>query len=974
MKTKIWLLSFLLSITGCTGNKSKNYSSLDDAATDKIGVLLGSEQDRFITQTYPKAKIVHINMATDLISAIKAGTCDVIILTSIQAEEIVKAQPELKILQRDVCSCPLGVGFSKSDTTLKKAFNLFLDGIKKDGSYEQIVERWTTNQPSVQMPEIALPTTGTPIRIGTTATSSPYSFEKDGKLSGLDIELVTRFAAQMNRPIEFSKMDFSGLIPALIAGKVDIIANYIMITPERAREVDFSDAYLESRSAAMVMKKDMAPVTGYRTINDLSEKRIGVLLGSTQDTYVTKQFPEATIVRVDAMTDLKLALKGNKCDVIALDEAIYTSMYDGDTDVCILDNELYESEIAVGFNLENTVLRDEFNKMLEEMRNDGTYDQIYDRWVKQPHPAMPALEMQKTGTPLRVGVSSSGAPCDYYENGENVGFDNELVRRFAHRLGRPIEFQIINFGGLIAAISAGKVDIIASGIMITEERAKKVAFADSHYSGITISAILRKNLASTANPTGKGYKSVDDLRTKRIAALTGTTHDAFVTKNFPDATIIRCDTYSDALMALTSKKCDATMFSKVSYNHLKQSNPQVVMLDSMVHCENSGMGFSYKQDELKEQFNTFLREIRASKLYDEIYSRWIDNCDSTRMPIIETPTSGTPIRVGLSGASIPFTFIHNGEHAGIDVELLRRFAVYINRPIEFSIINFGGLISALTSGKVDIVTDMSITEERAKQVNFSDPYFINYAVMLVLDKNLATNNTATSQPVEKQGFFTSVADSFHNNLIAEKRYILILKGLWQTLLISVFAALLGTILGGLVCFMRMSKKTILNTIAKTYITLMRGIPVLVLLMLFYYAIFAKWDISATIVAIITFAMNFAAYVSEMFRTSIQGVDRGQAEAGIAMGFSKIKTFIFIVMPQAIKSVLPVYKGELISLIKMTSIVGYIAVEDLTKASDIIRSRTFDAFFPLIMVAIIYFLLAWGFTAALDSINKKLTSR
>ncbi|MEG0900451.1 MAG: ABC transporter permease subunit, partial [Oscillospiraceae bacterium] len=95
---------------------------------------------------------------------------------------------------------------------------------------------------------------------------------------------------------------------------------------------------------------------------------------------------------------------------------------------------------------------------------------------------------------------------------------------------------------------------------------------------------------------------------------------------------------------------------------------------------------------------------------------------------------------------------------------------------------------------------------------------------------------------------------------------------------------------------------------------------------------------------------------------------------IAMGFTKVKTFIFIIMPQAIKNVLPVYKGELISLIKMTSVVGYIAVEDLTKASDIIRSRTFDAFFPLVMVAIIYFLLAWAFTAILDRMNKKMTSR
>ena len=115
-------------------------------------------------------------------------------------------------------------------------------------------------------------------------------------------------------------------------------------------------------------------------------------------------------------------------------------------------------------------------------------------------------------------------------------------------------------------------------------------------------------------------------------------------------------------------------------------------------------------------------------------------------------------------------------------------------------------------------------------------------------------------------------------------------------------------------------------------------------------------------------MNFAAYVSEMFRTSIESIKKGQTEAGIALGFSKAGTFLRIVLPQAVQRVLPVYKGEFIALVKMTAIVGYIAVQDLTKASDIIRSRTFDAFFPLFMVAILYFLIAYLLTRGLDLIE------
>ena len=130
-----------------------------------------------------------------------------------------------------------------------------------------------------------------------------------------------------------------------------------------------------------------------------------------------------------------------------------------------------------------------------------------------------------------------------------------------------------------------------------------------------------------------------------------------------------------------------------------------------------------------------------------------------------------------------------------------------------------------------------------------------------------------------------------------------------------------------------------------------------ILMLIFYVVFASVDINPVLVAVIAFGLNFAAYVSEIFRTGIEGIDKGQTEAGIAMGFTKIKTFLFIILPQTVPRILPIYKGEFISLVKMTSIVGYIAVQDLTKASDIIRSRTFDAFFPLIMVAILYFLIS-----------------
>jgi polar amino acid transport system substrate-binding protein len=215
-----------------------------------------------------------------------------------------------------------------------------------------------------------------------------------------------------------------------------------------------------------------------------------------------------------------------------------------------------------------------------------------------------------------------------------------------------------------------------------------------------------------------------------------------------------------------------------------------------------------------------------------------------------------------------------------------------------------------------------------------------------------------------QKAFTTILSS--NNAFADQ------EGLQTTVVISVFAALFGTLMGALVCFMRMSKSRILSLPARLYIYLLRGTPVLVLLMIVYYLVFASVNIDPVLVAVLAFGLNFGAYVSEMFMTTIESVDTGQPQPG-SPAYFQIHTFSYLMMPQALRRVLPSTKAN-ISLVKITSVVGYIAVQDLTKVSDIIRSRTYDAFFPLIMAAVLYLLIAAVFTSALDRLELSVNPR
>jgi polar amino acid transport system substrate-binding protein len=444
---------------------------------------------------------------------------------------------------------------------------------------------------------------------------------------------------------------------------------------------------------------------------------------------------------------------------------------------------------------------------------------------------------------------------------------------------------------------------------------------------------------------------------------------------------------SDLVLAVKSGKVDAAIYTRETLIEILQLDPELALLGGSLQEYPIGIGFNQNNDALREQFNAFLKTIKQDGTYDDMVKRWIKQGDTTMPEISNNKRNGVLVAGNVSDKGLPFTVVKNGRLIGFDIELAERFGAFLGKEIQYADMEFGSLILAATSNKIDlIVSTLMLTDERKTKIDFSDPYYELGANLFVLKKNIAAGvqdtvasatgatvpaqQTASAQAeTHKPGFIERTVASFNSNIIQEDRYLLILDGLKVTVIISVFATLFGTLLGGLICFMRMSNQAILNVPAKLFISVVRGTPVLVFLMLIFYVVFASVNINPVFVAVIAFGMNFAAYVSEIFRTGINSVEKGQIEAGIAMGFTKLHTFIYITLPQTIQRILPVFKGEFISLVKMTSIVGYIAVQDLTKASDIIRSRTFDAFFPLIMIAILYFLISWVLMQSIEYVER-----
>lgn len=227
-----------------------------------------------------------------------------------------------------------------------------------------------------------------------------------------------------------------------------------------------------------------------------------------------------------------------------------------------------------------------------------------------------------------------------------------------------------------------------------------------------------------------------------------------------------------------------------------------------------------------------------------------------------------------------------------------------------------------------------------------------------------------------QGCRMDFCDSFYLNFIKDDRWRYLWDGFWTTIGISFAAVLLGVLLGFTVAVIRSThdktgKLRLLNWLCKLYLTVIRGTPVVVQLLIIYFVIFGSVNISKILVAVVAFGVNSGAYVAEIIRGGIMSIDKGQFEAGRSLGLSYIQTMIYIILPQAFKNVLPALGNEFIVLLKETSVSGYIALQDLTKGGDIIRSQTYTAFMPLIAVALIYLAVVMLFSWLLGKLERRL---
>ncbi len=454
------------------------------------------------------------------------------------------------------------------------------------------------------------------------------------------------------------------------------------------------------------------------------------------------------------------------------------------------------------------------------------------------------------------------------------------------------------------------------------------------------------------------FTSLKELANKRIGVQTGSTFDAITLRSLPQVEISYYNTYADLTEALGSNKIDGFPGDEPVIRLIAAEHDTIAVIDESMEDFEYGAVFRKNQSgsELKGQFDTWLKGVKTSGELERLTSKWVDGPEEqkTAFDYQSLPSPNGTLILVTEGLYPPMNYYRENEVVGLEIELAARFCQDRGYGLRVDVTNFDGILPAIQAGKADFsMSGITITDERAQSVNFSEPYYKGGTVMAV---RKASYVAAMANGEQTTSVWDGVVQSFDKTFLNESRWKMFVEGVGTTLAITLASILLGTHLGFFLFLLCRKGGRITNAISGFCMWLLQGMPMVVLLLILYYVVFGKVYVSGIVVSIIGFTLTFGTSVFGMLKMGVGAVDDGQREAARAMGYSDRQTFFRIILPQAIPHVMPSYKSAIVDLIKATSIVGYIAVQDLTKMGDIVRSRTYEAFFPLIAVTIIYFLL------------------
>ncbi|MBR5089903.1 MAG: ABC transporter permease subunit [Ruminiclostridium sp.] len=962
--------------------------SYKDYIGKRIGLTTGSSFEDIVVDYFPDSEYVYMESVSDMIVALEQNHIDAFLSDEPNARMIHSENSSLDYIKRPLVNDDYSFMFNKDSEgseDLLRQFNDFLRELKDSGRFDKMMEKWFGHDDPAKTFD-RTPSSGKngELVVAGVPNNAPFCYFLNNEFTGCAVEIITLFGQKYEYSIKFEQPNVAALIAGVTSGKYDIAIGSISVTEERKDSAYFSDTVYNGGVMLMVRAEDLASAGIRRkaSLSDFNGKTAGIITGSMHDALVGEKLPDSERLEFKTYSDLTEALLADKIDYFLMSRDGLNGLMAENNRIGFVDEPLDKLDVGAIFAKtdKGSKIRAQFDEFITGYKADGTLESIYEYWRSSEADGKGVDMSGLTGENGTLVFATTGdkPPVTYVANGSIAGTDPDIAARFCREYGYDIKVEIVDGGGFMSGMVSGVYDFAMADFVITEERKESVDFSVP-YSAIELFVTARKEdtvSGAVRTETDEGDdRPVPAITFDRlnnpdcyVGVGTGTAAMFAVEKYLPEATEKQFPTSPVGYEALRNGTIDAFAFDRRHMQFAIDNGYQDLMLLDEKLGEDieiaAGISRSTKIPGLKDKLNKFLSEIRADGTFDEIYTRWIIDNDYNAPEINKAASPEFTLVVGTCGSIEPYSFYSENALTGFDIELAKRFALWMNADIKFKDFDFLGLIAAAQSGDVDcIFANLNVTPERQEVIDFSDPIeSIENAVMVRMSSLPAAK--------EQTPWIDSIVSSFEKNFIREERWKLIVEGIGTTCLITALSALAGSVLAFLICMFRRTGSKLANVISDIYVKLLQGTPIVVLLMILYYVILGKSGLEAVWVAVIGFSLNFGAYASEIMRSGIESIDPGQREAALALGYSENQAFFRFIFPQAVVRFKPVYKGEIVSLLKSTSIVGYIAIQDLTKMSDIIRSRTYEAFFPLIATAIIYFILAWIISLILKLLLRK----
>lgn len=975
---------FTAAILCCCEKKAdetkQDYVSVPDDFNDPkytIGVVSETNSCSEAKINFPLAKFREYETAADAYPDLENGMIDAIAFDRPVLDYAQRTRDVFVLMPDNYAEGHVGIAVPASKPEVLQSINAFLREYFSSGMYDNMYARWIkSNDP--KLPEIAVPDNPSgKIVVGTEDTNEPMNFiDSGGSPSGFDVELIYRIAAAFNLDVEIKVMPYLDLYTAIEKEAVDFAVASMDKTEGMDRGILFSEDYIDNPAAIMTRKKLYKPAGDKNALSKTPQELAGslaaILPGSKYATECREMLPNTRFVLADSRESACSLLTSNKIDSILLEEPLArscTALYPEIQIAAVIKRESYFFALP-----QRSPLYRAINRVLNQLKDSGELHDLAAKWCsaepekQELEPIFAQDDIPMVNGVLRYATTPGTTPlCFMGGNGTMLGLEIDIVRRMASEFGMDLQIIPARREMLLDMLRSGQIDMVGGMFTQDMENAENIEFSEAYYEG---GAALVTNIPHDEYVFG--ITKLGQLAGKRVGVLPFTFAATQLDEKLPEAIPFYASQERDLFYLLATEKIDAFLITEPRARESLPNYPQFTQIPEFISRLDYAFLFSAEKRSLCEAFSRQVRAMKKNGSLKAVQNKWVSPANTNAgLPEGEKDAPNGVLRMGVLINREPFSFLRNEKLAGYELEAAQRAAAALGYGVEFVRLDHEEFEQAITEGRVDFgAADISSRFTSSGKLVFTETIYNGGLVAIVPDKTKSKRVHMALIPQIKF-FLKDQAFSLRRSLWEDNHMRQILGGFKTTLVITVSAVFFGTILGIPLCMLRQSKRKKISIPADIVCAVIYNIPILILLMGLYYVVLRRLGFRPLTAAIVIFILRFMASSCRLYMTTLDHIGGVQLDAARALCMRKFTFFRKVILPQAAAYLAKPFREEIIRLVELTTVVGYISVWDLTKVVDWIRARTYESFFPIAFATLLYFLLSMSLIAVISFLSKKL---